>query len=135
MTQNNTDIQTIDHQAEEVEGGVEEDVRTVLPKVDIYEVDDNVVLLADMPGVSESSVDITLEKQLLTIYGRVDVQWPEGFGPVSGETQPLAFERTFALSDEVDRAKIEATISNGVLHLTLPKAEVARTRKISVRVE
>jgi HSP20 family protein len=135
MTEKTTELQKVDQQMEEVESEAEETIRTVIPQVDIYEVDDKVILLADMPGVGDSTVDITLEKQLLTIYGRVDVQWPDGYDLAFSDTRPLAYERTFALSDAVDKANIEATINNGVLRLTLPKAEMARTRKIAVRVE
>lgn len=103
-----------------------------LPRVDIYEQDDHTVLLADMPGVDEDAIDITLEKNILTIRGYVDRPM-EGYGLAYGEYGLGDYERTFALSDEVDRNKIQASIRDGVLRLMLPKAEEARARKIAVQ--
>jgi HSP20 family protein len=105
--------------------------RLYMPRVDIYEQDDETVLVADMPGVDEKSVDITLEKNVLTIKGlRRDM---EGYGLAYSEYGVGDYERTFALSDEVDRNKIQASMKDGVLRLVLPKAEEARTRKIAVK--
>jgi HSP20 family molecular chaperone IbpA len=109
--------------------------RTYLPAVDIYETAEGVVLLADMPGVDENSLDITLEKNILTIEGRVSFTRPEGYDLAYAEYGVGDYYRTFALSDEVDRNRIEASLRNGLLKLTLPKAEAARTRKIQVRAE
>jgi HSP20 family molecular chaperone IbpA len=105
-----------------------------MPRVDIYEQDDTTVLVADMPGVDENSIDITLEKNVLTIRGFVEEPL-QGYGLAYGEYGVGDYERTFALSDEVDRNKIEASMKDGVLRLTLPKAEEARSRKISVRTD
>jgi HSP20 family molecular chaperone IbpA len=103
--------------------------------VDIYETEENVVLLADMPGVSENTVDITLEKNILTINGYTSPQAPENFEPAYAEYRFGNYERTFALSDEVDREQIEATVKHRVLRLVMPKAETAKTRKITVKAE
>lgn len=120
-------------EAEEMEGVERTRTRRVfIPKVDIYEEGDTVYLLADMPGVNEESVDITLEKNILTITGLVDTEM-EDYGLAYSEYRVGDYERTFALSDEVDRNKIEATVSDGVLRLTLPKAEEAKARKIAVQ--
>jgi HSP20 family molecular chaperone IbpA len=88
-----------------------------------------------MPGVDESSVDITLEKNVLTIEGRVEWERPEGYELAYAEYGVGDYHRTFALSNEVDQSRIEATVRNGVLRLVLPKSEVAKTRKIAVRAE
>lgn len=121
-------------QAGELEGVERTRTRQVfVPKVDIYETDDKVILLADMPGVAEDSIDITLEKNILTINGYLEETGLEGHSLAYREYREGDYERTFALSDEVDRGKIEATLKNGVLKLTLPKAEEAKTRKITVR--
>jgi HSP20 family molecular chaperone IbpA len=109
--------------------------RTFMPHVDIYETEHNVVLLADMPGVNEESIDITLEKNILTIAGFSEPQAPEKFEPAYSEYRFGNYKRTFALSDEVDRDQIEATVNNGVLRLVMPKAEAAKTRKIKVKAE
>lgn len=107
--------------------------RVYIPRVDIYETDDAVILLADMPGVSEDDVDITLEKNVLTLTGYVEATEREGYGLRYSEYSEGDYERTFALSDEVDRNRIEATMKDGVLKLTLPKAEEVKARKITVR--
>lgn len=121
-------------EAEEREGVERTRTRQVfVPNVDIYEEGDTVYLLADMPGVSQDSIDITLEKNILTINGYVDEDEMEGYGQAYGEYRVGDYERTFALSDEVDRNQIEATVKNGVLKLKLPKAEEAKARKIEVR--
>ena len=120
-------------EAQEMEGA--ERTRTgavFVPNVDIYESNDDVVLLADMPGIDRDSVDIMLEKNILTIRGFAGDGEREGYGLAYSEYEVGDFERTFALSDEVDRSKIEATMKNGVLKLTLPRAEEARTRRIEV---
>lgn len=109
--------------------------RTFIPRIDIYSAGNEIVLVADMPGVDEHNVDVTLEKNLLTIRGRVVNQAPEGYNSVYSEYRIGDYERTFSLSDEVDRDKIEAVLTNGVLRLTLTKAEVAKARKIAVHAE
>ena len=129
--------QTLELEKQEVETSGEVETtrngRTFIPRVDIYETENSVVLLADMPGVDENSVDITLEKNILTINGFAGPQAPDNFEPAYAEYRIGNYERTFALSDEVDREQIEATVKNGVLRLVMPKAEAAKTRKISVK--
>lgn len=121
-------------EAREMEGVERTRTRRVyVPKVDIYEDEDSVILLADMPGVGQDSIDITLEKNILTISGYLDDSSREGFGLAYSEYNEGDYERTFALSDEVDRNRIEATMKHGVLKLTLPKAEEMKARKISVK--
>jgi HSP20 family molecular chaperone IbpA len=121
-------------EARDLEGAERTRTRRVyIPRVDIYETGDAVVLLADMPGVSEDDVDITLEKNVLTITGYVQPVEREGYGLAFSEYSEGDYERTFALSDEVDRNRIEASMKDGVLKLTLPKAEEMKTRKIQVR--
>lgn len=107
--------------------------RVYIPRVDIYETGDSVVLMADMPGVSQEQVDVTLEKNVLTIVGYVEATERDGYSLSYSEYSEGDYERTFSLSDEVDRNRIEATMKDGVLKLTLPKAEEVKTRKIAVR--
>jgi len=105
------------------------------PAVDIIERKNDIVLLADMPGVDEKSVDITLEKDILTIYGEVDSYLPEGHRLISSDYGVGDYKRSFMISDEIDRNKIRATVKDGVLKLILPKVEAIRTKKIPVRAE
>jgi HSP20 family molecular chaperone IbpA len=103
------------------------------PNVDIFETDREIILLADIPGVAPEDVTIDLRDDILTIYG--DVKPFEG----PDETDILVeFEigkyfRKFTLSEAIDQSSIEATFSDGVLRLRLPKAEKATPRKIVVK--
>lgn len=108
---------------------------TYSPRVDIYESDNTVVLLANMPGVDTPSLDITLEKNVLSIKGTVYDYRPDGYERSYAEYRAGHFERSFSLSEAIDRSKIEATLKHGVLRLTLPKNENAKTRKIAVNIE
>ena len=104
-----------------------------VPRVDIYETDDAIVVVADMPGVDESSLDITLENNELTINGYVEPMQLEDYSLTYAEYREGDYVRSFRLSDEIDREGIEATLKNGVLCLNLPKVKEARTRKIEVK--
>jgi len=103
-----------------------------IPRVDIYETNDAVALIADMPGVDENSVDITLEKNVLTINGYVEPERPEGYSLAYAEYRVGDYQRSFNISNEIDQENIEATMKDGVLHLHLPKAEPT-TKKIAVQ--
>ena len=118
----------------ELEKGVERTAtqRVYTPAVDIIEKENDIFLLADMPGVDEKSVDITLEKNLLTIVGKVEPEMHENHRLVISEYGVGDYERTFTLSNEIDREHIKASVKDGRLKLTLPKAEVAKTKKITV---
>jgi HSP20 family protein len=103
------------------------------PRTDIVETDDGLVILADMPGVSADGVDVTLERNVLTIRGRAEVSGPQGFSPVYLEYQPDDYERVFTLSEDIEAERIEAGVKNGVLRLFLPKAGPAQSKRIQVR--
>lgn len=106
--------------------------RTFAPAVDIMETEKEIVLVADMPGVDESSVDITLEKNVLAINGGVEEKTYEGHGLVYSEYRTGDYARSFTLADEIDKDNIQATVKNGVLRLNLPKAKPT-TKKIAVK--
>ena len=105
------------------------------PQVDILERPHDILVMADMPGVDEKSVDVNLEKNVLSIYGRVDDVSFDNYRPLHMEYGIGDFERTFTLSDEIDRDGIQASVKNGVLRLVLPKAAAAKSRKIAVSAE
>lgn len=109
--------------------------RIYTPNVDIIERKNDILLLADMPAADESSIDITLEKNVLTIYAKVNAQPPENMRLIQAGYGIGDYQRSFTLSDEIDREKIKATMKNGVLNLLLPKAAPAKTKKITVGVE
>lgn len=104
-----------------------------IPRADIFETENQVTVIADMPGVDENSVDITLEKNTLTIRGFVEPETFENYTLSYAEYGVGDYERSFVLSNEIDRNKIEASVKNGVLRLVLPKMEEAQTRKIKVK--
>ncbi len=103
------------------------------PRADVIETGDSIVVVADMPGVSEKDVEITLEKNILTITGRVARPERKNHRLVYAEYCEGDYERSFALSEGVDRDRIDATVNNGVLRLTLPKSSETAARKIPVR--
>ena len=107
--------------------------RAFVPRSDVYETDEAIVVVAEMPGVDENSVDITLEKNVLTIAGKVNEEAPEGRRLALNEYGSGDFGRRFALSQTVDREGISAAVKNGVLTLTLPKAKEAQPRQIKVK--
>ncbi len=105
------------------------------PATDIYETQEQLVLLADMPGVKQDDVDITLEQNILTIYGHVDQSEFPGYSLTYAEYGMGSYRRRFALSNEIDREGIQASVKNGVLKLILPKSKHAMPRKIAVQAE
>ena len=109
-------------------------VKTFIPRVDIYETKDALFLIAEMPGVDEKTVDVELEKNVLTISGRVEDGKVKDYNLVFSEYEVGDYERTFTLSDEIDRDKIKATVKQGVLRLELPKAEKVKPKKIAINV-
>jgi HSP20 family molecular chaperone IbpA len=109
------------------------DCRSFIPRSDIYELDDQIVIVADVPGVDENSIDVRIEKNILTINALVDPALPQGYSLSFAEYEVGDFQRSFRLSDEIDRKKIQASVKDGVLRLYLPKAKEALMRKISVK--
>jgi HSP20 family protein len=108
------------------------DTEAVTPSVDIYETEAGHVLLADMPGVSRDGLEIHVERDRLTIRGRVvSADTPR---PQHREFVLRDYYRAFTLADDVDTEHINATLNDGVLRLELPKSERARARKIPVTV-
>jgi len=110
------------------------DCQCFVPRSDIYEADDDIYVVVDVPGADNESIDITLEKNVLTINAYVDPGDIEGYSLAFAEYQIGDYQRSFRLSNEIDREKIEATVKDGVLRLVLPKAQEAKTRKIAVKV-
>ncbi len=128
-------LQVEETQKQEVEQSDAERTRSgvaFVPRVDIYETDAGITIVCDMPGVDENSVDIVLEKNVLTLNGYVKPQQPEGYSLAYAEYRIGDYQRRFTLSNEIDQEKIEATVKDGILRLLLPKASPA-SRKIAVK--
>jgi len=105
---------------------------TYVPDVDIVESKDCFVVKADIPGIEPQNVNITFEQNVLSIHAECSIENINGRQLIS-EFEPGDYERRFSVSNEIDASKIEAKTSNGVLTLTLPKAESAKPRKIEVK--
>lgn len=106
--------------------------RIYRPLADIAETENGVTLILEMPGVSAENVDVTLEKRVLSIRGKVEATSPEKLQLSYAEYGEGDYERSFTLSDDFDPEKIEASVTNGVLTLSLPRAAEAQPKKIAV---
>jgi len=104
----------------------------IAPDVNIYETKDGYLLEAEMPGVSKEGLEITLEGNELTLTGRRSDQPPQEADILFAESRPLNYRRVFELDPTVETAKINAKMEQGVLTLTLPKAEIVKPKKITI---
>jgi len=111
------------------------DENSYAPLVDIFETDDGtIVLVAEMPGADQDSIDIRVDKGVLSIFAEAPLEEPEGeYARTYAGFSGGQFFRAFALSDEVERDRIEAAYENGVLTVNLPRAAAAKTRKIAIK--
>jgi HSP20 family protein len=103
------------------------------PPTDIHEGPEGLILEADLPGATDQDVVVRLEDQILSLEARVGRRVPEGCRALYEESHPVEFARSFILSEEVERSRITAELKNGVLRLSLPRAERARSRRIEVK--
>ena len=103
------------------------------PAADIFESEDTITLLADLPGVAASDLTVDLRDSVLTLTGRARVPTEAAESPLLREYAAGTFYRQFTLSDTIDQSKIDAKLVDGVLRLELPKAERAKPRRINVK--
>ncbi len=108
---------------------------TFRPDVDIYETDNEIALIADMPGVTAEAVDIRFDNGMLTINGRVEPRKGEECECLIREFAVGDYTRSFQVDEDIDASGISAELSNGVLTVRLPKAESAKPRRIPVQVQ
>jgi HSP20 family protein len=105
--------------------------RAVIPRVDVYENEQEYLLVADLPGVARENLNINLDKDEVLLEAQ---RGDEDEGVlVAGEFRACDYRRKFALPQGVDRAKIRAELNHGVLRLSLPKAEAHRPRRIEIK--
>jgi HSP20 family molecular chaperone IbpA len=102
------------------------------PPIDIRESEDGLVLEADLPGVSLETLELQVENNKLTLFGRVTPRVPEDARPLHREYHVGDFLRSFILSDNVDHDRITAKLTNGVLRVELPRTEQTEPRRIQV---
>ncbi len=109
-----------------------DETRYIVPPVDIYETDDALAVVVDLPGVGKDAVDVRVEDNVLTINAKADYQMPANVQFQEFNLQ--GYYRQFQLTDEVDQKNISAESKNGVLTIRLPKAEKSKPRQIKVRL-
>lgn len=127
-----TAITNTEKQTGEVSGPENTYQTTYVPRFDIWEGDEELLLYGDLPGVSSENVDIRFENRELTIHGKV-CQRHEGINFIYGEYGIGDFHRTFSIGEAIDTEKISAEMHEGVLQVHLPKTDKVKPRRIEVR--
>ena len=130
MTQQELQVQ----QKREVEKRQESTIpwRVFQPVTDIFETDQALTVVLEMPGVNKESVEVGVENDVLTINGQIDFSKYEGLQPLYIEYNIGNYSRSFQISSKIDQDGIKAELKDGVMTLVLPKAERAKPRRISV---
>ncbi len=116
-------------------GGDSEQRLVFNPPIDIYETGDGLVLYADLPGVTTDGLDLQVQDNRLTLFGRVRREDSDEGMVLHEEYRTGDFLRSFILSDEVDHDRITARLNHGVLRVELPRASRAQPRRIEVSTD
>lgn len=132
MAEETQELQIQEKEELEVSAERTRDWPAFVPRSDIFETEEAIYVVADLPGVHEDAVEIIVEKDVLTINGYVEPVSPEGYTLAYAEYRVGDYQRSFSLSNRIDQENIEATLKNGVLSLRLPKVSPT-TRKITVK--
>jgi len=103
------------------------------PDVDIYENDEALMMEVEMPGVKKGSVEVNLDNNMLSLRGKIETSEYTDYRPLYGEYNIGHYERVFELGEKINQEKIKANMEDGVLYLTIPKAEKVKPRLIEVR--
>ncbi len=106
--------------------------RYFIPNTDIFETEDALVVVMEIPGVAKQAVDVNVENDTLRVEARIDYGKYDGLDPLYAEYNVGHFARSFSLSNKIDRERISAELDNGVLTLTLKKAKEALPRRITI---
>lgn len=106
--------------------------RYYVPAADIFETDEALTVIMEMPGVQKNNVNIALENDVLRVDGQIDFSNYKEMEPVYTEYNIGHYTRGFTLSNKIDQSKISAQLDSGVLTLTLPKSKDALPRRISL---
>jgi HSP20 family molecular chaperone IbpA len=125
MNAENKDVATQENNVEAV---------TLTPATDIYESKEGVTLYVDLPGVSKKTLDIDVDQDILTIKGKIDLTTAKEMQPTYIDVKADVFERRFTLGEELDANKIEATLEQGALKLSIPRQEKHQPKKINIKV-
>jgi HSP20 family protein len=106
--------------------------RVFLPQTDIFETDQALTLIIEMPGTDKDKVDVRVENDMLQIEGWINFSRYDGLQPLYTEYNIGNYARSFQLSSKIDQERISAELRDGVMTLVLPKSEQAKPRKITV---
>ena len=106
--------------------------RYYVPNTDIYETDEGLTLVMEVPGVEKKDIDVHLENDVLRVEGRIDFTKYEGLEPLYTEYSIGHFARAFTLSRKIDQQQISAQFEDGVLTLSLRKSKEAQPRRIAI---
>jgi HSP20 family protein len=106
--------------------------RYYVPPTDIFETQDELMVVLEMPGVEKKDITVGLENDRLRIEGRIDFKKYEGLGPLYTEYNVGHYARAFTLSSKIDQEKISAQIADGVLTVTLPKVKEVQPRRVAI---
>jgi HSP20 family molecular chaperone IbpA len=131
MQTTSSDLRAREKQA--VEGEVTRPGPVFRPDVDILERADAFVVVADLPGVDANSVDVKLEKGVLTLDAQITTRPESGWTPIHSEYRIGDYHREFRISEGIDASGVSASMKNGVLERHLPKSGQLKPRTISVR--
>ena len=107
--------------------------RAFMPNADIFETEDALTVVLEMPGVDRDNIEIGVDSGVLTVEGKINFDKYEGLDPVYSEYNVGPYRRSFRISSRIDQDKINAEMRDGVITLVLPKAEEAKPRKIEVK--
>ncbi len=110
-----------------------DDKRVLVPPADIFETKDKFILVLDMPGTSKEGIEINSDSDSLRVTGKVaeiDKEWK----PITSEFTLYDYRRDFTIGNKVNRGNIEAKFDNGILTIELEKSEMAKPKKIEVKV-
>jgi len=106
--------------------------RYYVPNTDIYETQDALTLVMEMPGVEKKDITVGLENDRLRVEGQIDFSKYGGLEPVYTEYNVGHYARAFTLSSKIDQENISAQVEDGVLTLTLPKVKEVQPRRITI---
>lgn len=126
------DIQARDKQEVQSTSEQTKPGRVFSPLVDIFEDDQALTIVADMPGVPSDNVSIDLQEDILTLTGVPTLSVPDNEEVVVQEFETGKYFRQFTLSEVIDQPNIKANLNHGVLRVTLPKVGPAKPRKIQI---
>ena len=105
---------------------------TNLPRTNLYEDHDHFEIIAEVPGIHKDNLNVKIQGNYLEISGSRDSDRPDGYKVHKTEREIFSFSRSFTLPADVDATKVEATLKDGILHMTLSKSEEAKPKRISI---